>query len=576
MNSRKTTIVLCIAGIVALCWLSAPFWGHCGASKSSVSGASLLFDEGQGFQVARDFVTRNPKRVLGSIEARQATGFLRDFLKLHGYEVPPPTYFDAMIAGRRQVGSNVVAFKSGALPGFLAVAAHYDTARTTVHGAMANGAAVGVMLELARVFSGSPLRHGLLILATDGAEWGMLGAADFCQNDPRRGAVAAALSLDFVSVGELAELRVDADGQWSGYAPGWLRRLASRSAEIEKLPVRSPAGLQELIQRAMSLPISDQGPFLHAGIPAVNLGSGSIDKELEREVYHAPNDAIENVKPASLGIYGRTAERILRSLDEMEGMPQEMDGAFRWRGDSYISGWAMTLLPWLTFLPLAASLYFLWREQHRSLRAGAVLRETTFFMSWLVPFGLGYSLILFCRLMRLLPHNSLYPGPLNDPMLQNPPWGVLAGIFAAAVAVGIGLHFLARYLTRGLSVSCGASRAVLTALFSIVVLLALLYDRYWAVAFLAVPALVWSNIKRGRSLAARLAGALAILAAGLMLYVAVSLAGRNPGMGIDAVYDAVLGLSNGMFRWQGYFLAASAVVLGLRFLTLQITDADRA
>jgi hypothetical protein len=569
MSPKQTKIVWSIVAFVAIGWLSAPIWGGSGRTDLTVSQTQLLFSEDQAFQATQEFVTRNPKRVLGSIEARQATGYIRDFLKREGYQLKPSSYFNAIIAGRRQPGSNVVAFRAGVLPEILAVVAHYDTTRTTVQGAMDDGSGLGVMLELARIFAASPLRHSLLIIASDGEEWGMLGAADFAQNYPEKRLIAAVLSLDFVSVGDLKELQLDPDGQGRGYTPGWLRRIAFRAAETQGLPVVTPSGFQEAIQRAIDLSRADQGPFLHAGIPAINLGSESADEARARDVYHSANDTIENMKPVSFGKYGRAAECILRSVDELAAPQPGIDSDFRWRNESYVSGWAMTFLQCLAFLPFAAMLGFVWQRHRQSLNAGRFLRETTYVLAWFVPFGLVYSLVLFCRLMRWLPQNSLYPGPLKDPMLA-PAWGVLAGILASAVAVGIGLHFLARYLTRGLTCSFGASRTILMTFLLIVVLLALQYDAYWASAFLTLPALIWGAVGRGRSVGARILGALAIPAAGFVLYAAAFLSEQGLGVGVDVFWYAVLGLGNGMLKWQGYFLAASAVVLGLRFLSLQL------
>jgi len=569
MSPKQTKIVWSIVAFVAIGWLSAPIWGGSGKTDLTASRTQLLFSEEQAFQTTREFVTRHPKRVLGSIEARQATGYIRDFLKREGYRVNPPSYFNAIMAGRRQPGSNVVAFKAGALPEILAAVAHYDTTRTTVQGAMDDGSGIGVLLELARIFAASPLRHSLLIIASDGEEWGMLGAADFAQNYPEKRLIAAVLSLDFVSVGDLAELRLDPDGQGGGYTPGWLRRIAFKAAETQGLPVVTPSGFQEAIQRAIDLSLSDQGPFLHAGIPAINLGSESVNEARAREVYHSQNDTIENMKPASVGKYGRAAECILRSVDELAAPQPGVDSDFRWRNETYVSGWAMTLLQCLAFLPFAVMLGFVWQQYCQSLNAGRFLRETTFFLAWFVPFGLVYSLILFCRLMRLLPQNSLYPGPLKDPMLT-PAWGVLVGILVSAVAVGIGLHFLARYLTRGLPRSFGASRTILMTFLLVVVLIAMQYNAYWASTFLTFPALIWGAVGRGRSVGARIIGALAIPAAGFVLYAAAFLSERGLGVGVDFLWYAVLGLGNGMLLWQGYFLAASAIVLGLRFLSLQL------
>jgi hypothetical protein len=572
MTSKRAKIVLGVTVAAALCWLSAPYWGSANKESLPVSRTPLLFNAEQAFETTQEFVTRNPKRVLGSIEARQAAGYIQDSLERLGYKVDTPSYFDAIIAGRRQAGRNVIAFKSGARPEILAVVAHYDTARTTFQGAMDDGAGVGVLLELARVFAGSPLRHSLVIVASDGEEWGMLGAADIAANYPERKRIAAVLSLDWVGIGDLSALRLDADGQRSGYAPGWLRRIAFRAAEAQGLPVVASSGFQEDVQRAIALSLTDQGPFLNAGIPAINLGSNSVDEARERDVYHSQNDTIANIKPAGIGKYGEAAERILRSIDELTMIPRGMNDDVRWRNDTFVSGWAMAVLQYLAFLPFLVMVGFGWSDCRQSLSGEKIQREAVFFLAWLAPCALVYSLILFCRLMRLLPRNSLYPGPLKDPILENPAWGVVAGILGTAAVVAIGLHFLARYLTRGQSRTFGASKLTLLIFLLILVVLASLYNSYWAATFLTFPALIWGAVGRGRSVAARAGGALAILVAGFVFYAVGLLYARGLSAGWNIVWYATLGLSNGMLPWQGFFLAASAVVLGLRFLALQITS----
>jgi hypothetical protein len=181
-----------------------------------------------------------------------------------------------------------------------------------------------------------------------------------------------------------------------------------------------------------------------------------------------------------------------------------------------------------------------------------------------------YSLILFCRLMRWLPQNSLVPGPLKDPMLGNPPWGILLSIVAFALAIGIGLHFLARYLSRGTRQSFDVSRTLLMTMQLLVTLLAWNYDPYWALMYLSIPSVIWGMMVHGTRLGKRLGYALAIPAAGVAAVAAFFLAVRDLGEGtMNALYYAVLGLSNGLFSWQGYFLATTATALGLRYVLIQ-------
>ena len=575
MNSKQIRSVLVITFAVVLCWLTAPLWGGGESTDSSIPQSPPAFDAEQAFRMTGEFVTQNPKRVLGSLEARQATGYLQGVLQRLGYTVSF-SHFDALVAGRRQAGRNITAFRAGMSPGVIAVAAHYDTARTTVQGATDNGAGVGVLLELARVFTVSPLRHSLVIVASDGGEWSLAGSADLAANYPGRRNIMAALSLDGVSAGELAGLRLDAEGQRSGYSPPWLRRLAFRAAGGQDLPVLAPSGFREYFEHALGWARTDQGSFLNAGIPAINLGSGSADELVAREICHSPQDTIANLKTESLRKYGAAAERILRALDGLGAVPAGSMKSFAWKDDAFVSGWAATVLHVLAFLPLFAMVAFGWIRCRRSLCSGTVLRETVFFLAWLAPFALVFSLILFFRLLKFLPLSGLYPAPLKDPVLESPAWGLMAGIVAGALAVGVGLHFLARFLTRGQPRSWDESRTLLMTFLAIVVVMALLYNSYWAVTFLAFPALIWGAVGRGRGAVGRTAAALAILAAGFMFYFLAVFAAIRLDAGWRILWYATLGLSSGMLSWQGYFLAASATALGLRFLSLQIRGTGHA
>ena len=567
MNRYANRVVLGVLAGIVLCWLSAPFWGADRDSAAALIPTETGFDAERAYQATREFVTRNPKRVLGSLESRQATGYLQQTLEELGYQVGF-THFDAMIAGRSQAGRNVLGFKAGPVPGILVVTAHYDTARTTFQGATDDGAGVGVMLELARVFADSPLRHSLLVLAADGEEWGMLGAADVAYNYPQRRQIAAVLSLDGVGPGDLAGLELNAEGQGMGFAPSWLRRLALRAAEKPGLPVAAAYGFREVIQRAIALPSSDQGPFLQAGIPAINLGSLPADPALADAIYHSANDTIDNLKPASVQAYGAAAERILRSLDSLDAMPRNEPGAFRWRGDAFVAASAMTVLLALAFAPFLTVLALRWSRLPAPLRVEAIAREIAFFVSWLAPFALLFSLIQLMRLMRLFPHYSMYPGPAGDPVLAGPPWGILAAIAGIPLGIGAGLHFLVRYLTRGLQRSFRSSAVVLQALMLVAAGLAFAYNPYWAAGFLALPALVWSWVGRGNSAGTRIAGAAAIAAAAGVFYAVALHVINRLDAGWNILWYAALGWSTGILPWQSFFLAASVFILGLRFFLL--------
>jgi hypothetical protein len=568
MNANHRKIVWGFSAWAALCFLTVPFWGRLNTQKIPVSQTPPQFSAERALNLTREFITQNPKRDFGSMESRQAAGFIRDELKRIGYRISPPSYFNAIIAGKKQEGSNIIGFREGTLPGILVILAHYDTARTTVQGAMDDGGGIGVMLELAGVFANSSLRHGLLIVASDGEEWGALGAADLAGSYPDRARISAVLSLDGVAIGDLSRLVLDAGGFGRGYAPAWLRRITETAALPSGLSVASASGLMEHMQRALAVSGTDQGPLLGAGIAAINLSSRSVDKGRENEIYHTDQDIIGNLKASSIAAYGLTAERILRSLDE-NPPSGSMDDGFRCYGDNFIAPWAIRILHVSLFLPFLAAIVCAWTLPTANLRTAG--REILVFLAWLAPFLLVYSLLLFFRLMRLLPRGSASPGPFRDPILASPSWGMLSILAGTALLFGIAFHFWARYLTRSIPANSSGSKQLLLTGLALVVAWMLIQNSYAATAFLFIPACVWLAIGKYRKPAARLAAAAGIVSAGAVMILAIPGFERGQNTIPGVLWYAVLALGNGMLTWSGFLLIAVVATLGLRLMALQFS-----
>src|SRR6266545_3786806 len=167
MDPRQRKVVQVTVVVVLLSW-AGPLW-FTGFRELPValSDATLQFDAQEAYEDTREFVTRFPRRVIDSFEARQSTGYVQQHLARLGYTISY-MHFEALIASRTKVGRNVFAFKEGQSKQILAAVAHYDTAGTTVQGAMDNGSGVGVLLELARIFANSTPRHSLLFVFSDG------------------------------------------------------------------------------------------------------------------------------------------------------------------------------------------------------------------------------------------------------------------------------------------------------------------------------------------------------------------------------------------------------------------------
>lgn len=569
MEPRQIKYVSGLMVLVVFCWLVSPMTGNIHEPGRVLPQFPLSFDASRAYETTREFVTRFPRRVLGSIEARQSTGFLRQQLEPLGYRISY-MHFDATIAGRREVGRNVLAFQPGQMPETLVVLAHYDTAKTTYQGAMDDGSGVGVFLELARVLSASPTHRSLLFVATDGGEWGMLGARDLVRNCPDRSKIVAALSLDAVAVGNLAEITLDTVGQMGGYTPPWLRQVSHLSAKTQSLPVSEPHGFREHLERALLLSQTDQGPLLEVGIPAINLGSESSDKARQFAVFHSPQDTIDNLHVSSFGKYGKIAEEIMRTLDGLQVIPRESMEDFRPRDLVFLSGRTMSFLHFLTLLPLLAVFYFHWVNTKKYLIPQRALRELLAFGGTILPFLAVYYSITLLRLLLVIPGYSLYPATPKDPVLEHPSWGVLGGLSAVALVVAVACFLLVKSICRKMPrPDFYVSKLILLAILIVVAFVALLYNSYWAVTFLAVPVWVWMLIGVGRGAGGRAANRICIAAAGIPCFMIQALCAARLGLGWKFAWWEVLALSTGIFTLTAFMLAAAAICLGLRFLVIQ-------
>jgi hypothetical protein len=569
MDSKQIRILIGTFGLVAAAWLFSLLLFSAGEPGLPLSRAALQFDASRAYKAAGEFVTQHPRRVLGSIESRQSTGYLKNYLESLGYEVDY-SHFEARIARKKKVGRNVFAHKKGQNDEILAIIAHFDTAETSFQGAMKNGAAVGVLLEMARVFARSSTRRSLLIILSDGGEWGALGAGNIAAGHPDRSRIAAVLSLDHVGIGDLAAFKLDVAGQLKGYSPPWLRTAARRAAEDQRLPVKEPSILREHLERAFLIPRADQGPFLKAGIPAVNLGSRSADREREKAVYHSAEDTLDNLSADSIERYGRAAERLLRSLDEAPSIPRRSPESLRLWDSLFVNPKAVTALHIISFLPLPAIFCFHLINSRRQWNRVLAGREALAYAATLLPLLIVYLSIAFFRALRLIPLYTLYPATAKDPVLTNPPWAVLGGILGTALFVAIVCCVIAKYSFRSLpKPDFRISRLVLLGFLIIAAALALGRNSYWAFTFLMLPSWIWALAGPGRQTAGRARSRVWILAAGIPYYLTLWLFGPALDPGWNSLWYQVLALSTGLFTAGGYFLWAVVVALGIRFLAIQ-------
>jgi peptidase M28-like protein len=279
-------------------------------------GFKIPFDGQAAVDYTRILAEDYPDRVTGSPGARRAADYLRSEFTRLGYHVTDDR-FTMWLAGREVQGDNVIAEVPGQEPESVAVLAHYDSQTTAHQAAEDNASGVGVLLELARELrpsmasSGAVIdgfggyRRGLLLVATDAEEWGMIGARHLAGYLKSHHTVAA-ISIDYLNQGRAPALGIDCMGQGSGYTPLWLREAVIAAGRTQGVTVVGPTRSWEFIERAIEVSAQDQGPLVRAGIPAVNISTLTKEYAASRARYHTTEDVFQNFDPESFRMLGAT------------------------------------------------------------------------------------------------------------------------------------------------------------------------------------------------------------------------------------------------------------------------------
>ena len=249
-----------------------------------------------------DRLTQGGPRPSGSPANAAARTYLIDQLRLYGFDVRTQTVDAARPEyGRTMRVTNIVAIRPGSTHDALGLIAHYDSV-PGAPGAMDDGIGSAVALEAARLLASPPaLRHTLVVLLTDGEEYGLFGAVGAMSDGELRSRLKAYLNLE--STGSTGPSILFESGPqdeaviraWAASAPR--PHGASYAYEIYK---RLPNDTDFTIFKA-------------AGIPGLNFSPVG-----NSHAYHTARDTADRVASATLLHMGETAVTTLRALDRLD------------------------------------------------------------------------------------------------------------------------------------------------------------------------------------------------------------------------------------------------------------------
>ncbi|MEN3047524.1 MAG: M28 family peptidase [Candidatus Caldarchaeales archaeon] len=516
----------CVAAFLLLHLVSEPVVPEVEAVVPEIG-----FNATRAYEYAAELATRFPYRPTGSEGALQASNWIGDRLREMGYEVKVQEF--EVVIGQPRKGRNVYASLRGSVPEAVVVLANYDMAPTSHQAASDTAGHVGVLLELARSMREVPNRREIVFAFVDSEEWGMQGARHFVERyegPPIRAVVVA----EDLTVGNLTSIYLESMGQFSGYAPLWLRRLCRDVGDRLGVRVEDPSGLWEYIYRAVDISFTDQGPIIARGIPAIEVSSRGDAPELAREVYHTPRDTMENMRVNSFEAYGRFVYALLKSLDEA-GRISPYDDDYLALDGQYAPGLVTYIAPAVLAIPVvvhAASL-----RERREVK-GAFLELSVYATS----FAASFSLVSASPALGLISRYDTYPPPPRHPYLYSPDPLLFALFVAPPVAAAV------LFRPRGRAHPFPPMVAL-----SVAAVASLLHNRFGTVVLLAPIVTLWPWIPFARQWPVKALLLVSGLSTFLMLLIEF---GERILLGPLIAWYLLLGVAYGQFQMTGNLIAA--------------------
>jgi acetylornithine deacetylase/succinyl-diaminopimelate desuccinylase-like protein len=318
------------------------------------------FDTIRAQQTLDDLAHRFPDRRPGSVgDERLASDIATTLRATVPGTVEEHRYRGETIDGTRDL-VDVVATRPGAPGPGIVVVAHRDAA---ARGSKAELSATAALLELARVAADGRLRRTITFISTSGGSGGYAGAREEAQRLDGRADAVLVLGDVASEPGRRPFVVSFSDGP--GQTPLQLRRTVEAAVHREVgTDAGAPRAFTQWARIAVPVTISEQGPFLRAGQPAVLLSASG-------ERPPAPNATLRAERMAG---FGRAGLRVLYALDNFRDLAQPPRDDLVIRG-KVLPSWAVRLLVGTLLLPpllVGIDAFARLRRRHEGFTAWAV------------------------------------------------------------------------------------------------------------------------------------------------------------------------------------------------------------
>ena len=190
-------------------------------------------------------------------------------------------------------GENLIFSKQGASDRVIVIGAHYDCVEQTF-GTDDNASGVGVLLELASIYSTKETPYTLRFILFSAEEPGCLGSQYYVENlsQEERDRIACMINIDTIAAGDNMYLyggAVDGDGN---IVQDWAVYQAQSAAELLGLDMSFHPDVNDSFPTPTKTTASDQMAFSNVGIPYIYCEASNWNGEPYTNFYETSSSAV--------------------------------------------------------------------------------------------------------------------------------------------------------------------------------------------------------------------------------------------------------------------------------------------
>ena len=278
---KATVLALCL--VIGMCAVSLPQTVHAEYGDNA-------------YAFMKQLQSNNPYRQVNSSNGMLsgAEEWLKSQIVTMGYEYMAQPFTMTSADGVTPCyGENLIFSKQGASDRVIVVGAHYDCVEQTF-GTDDNASGVGVLLELASIYSTKESPYTIRFVLFSAEEPGCLGSQYYVDNlsQEERDRIACMINIDTIAAGDNMYLYGGTVDDSGSIVQDWAVYQAQSAADLLGLDMSFHPDVNDSFPTPTKATASDQMPFANVGIPYIYCEASNWNGEPYTNFYQTSNSAV--------------------------------------------------------------------------------------------------------------------------------------------------------------------------------------------------------------------------------------------------------------------------------------------